>query len=94
MVCVACKTPNGIVLSGAGKSATIKGAAQVEPQERAGGYALTQNVDSDLWAAWLKNNADSALVQNNIVFAEENLEVLRVRAWSRNRVQGWNGAKP
>lgn len=90
MVCVACKLPNGIILSGNGKSAVIKGTAQVPLNERPGGYALTENVDADLWTAWAAAHADSELIQNLIVFAEENLSVLRARAFSRRNVVGFN----
>lgn len=88
-VCVACKVPNGVILSGNGKTATLKGSAQVSIHERPGGYALTENVDADLWAEWSQAHADSELIQNSIVFAEENLNVLRARAFSRARVQGF-----
>jgi hypothetical protein len=90
MVAVACKVPNGLLISGNGKQAQLRGSAQVPIQERVGGYAITENVDGDLWAAWLKANADSAVVENKIVFAEDNVAVLRARAWSRTSVRGFN----
>lgn len=93
-VCVACKVPNGLRIGGANKSALLVGSAQVPIQERVGGYALTENVDAECWAAWVKDHADSELVQNNIVFAEDNLATLRARAWARSRIQGWNGKGP
>jgi hypothetical protein len=90
---VACKLPNGLLISGAGKQATLLGPNKVEVQDRAGGYAITAGVDGALWAAWLKANAQSDVVQNSIVFAEEDLNVLKGRAWSRNKVQsGFNPA--
>jgi hypothetical protein len=87
---VACKVPNGMLISGAGRQVTLLGPNKVQVQDRAGGYAITEGVDGELWAAWLKANADSDAVRNNIVFAEEDLNVLKGRAWSRNKVQGFN----
>lgn len=36
-----------------------------------GGYALTEGVPADFWAAWLKQNADSDLVKNRMIHAHE-----------------------
>jgi hypothetical protein len=35
------------------------------------GYALTPNVSKDLYDAWAKENADSALIRNKLIFAYE-----------------------
>jgi hypothetical protein len=83
---VACKVPNGLNISGAGKQITLLGPGNLQPQDKFGGYAITPNVPNDLWEAWSKANADSALIENKIVFAEENLQTLQARAWSRARV--------
>ncbi len=34
-----------------------------------GGYAITQNVDGEFWDEWLKQNAESDLVKNKLIFA-------------------------
>lgn len=86
MLCVACKIPNGLNISGAGKSMVLTGPGNLPIQERIGGYAITLNVPNDLWDAWAKAHADSALIENKLVFAEEQVEVLKARAWSRARV--------
>jgi hypothetical protein len=39
----------------------------------AGGYALTYNVDADLWASWLAANKDTDMVRNELIFAQEKL---------------------
>lgn len=36
-----------------------------------GGYGLTPNVDAEFFDLWLKQNADSEIVQNNLIFAHE-----------------------
>lgn len=35
------------------------------------GYALTENVDADLWEKWLAQNAESDVVKNKLIFAYE-----------------------
>lgn len=50
---------------------TINGTGRREDDPRiVGGYALTHNVDADVWAEWLKANADSDLVRKNLIFAQ------------------------
>lgn len=34
-----------------------------------GGYALTHGVDAEFWEQWLKQNADSDIVKNKLIFA-------------------------
>jgi len=46
----------------------------------AGGFALTPNVDADFFNEWLKQNADSNLVKNKLIFAHEKSEVVERRA--------------
>lgn len=36
-----------------------------------GGYALTDNVDKDLWDLWLSQNKNSDMVKNGLIFANE-----------------------
>jgi hypothetical protein len=35
------------------------------------GFAVTPNVDAELFAEWMKQNADSDLVKNGLIFAHE-----------------------
>jgi hypothetical protein len=57
------------------ESVTVKGwshAQNMAPNAPlVGGYALTQNVDKDLWDAWLAANAQSDVVKNGLIFAHE-----------------------
>lgn len=44
----------------------------VQPEYRiVAGYALTEGVDKDFFDEWMKQNADSALVKNELIFAYE-----------------------
>lgn len=45
-----------------------------------GGYGITSGVDADFWNEWLKQNAESDLVKNHIVFASEKPEILERKA--------------
>ena len=36
-----------------------------------GNYAITDNIDKDLWDLWLSQNKDSAMVKNGLIFANE-----------------------
>ena len=93
---VACKVPNGLQIRGAGKECVLLGPNKApllpEPnpaklRELFGGYAVTAGVDDDLWAAWFKASADQEVVKNKLVFAEENLEVLKARAFGRAKIK-------
>lgn len=56
-----------------GERITLNGYAvpfgEIPEQQIAGGYGITHNVPADFWAEWLKQNGESDLVKNNIVFA-------------------------
>lgn len=36
-----------------------------------GEYAITDNIDKDLWTLWLSQNQNSAMVKNGLIFAHE-----------------------
>lgn len=42
---------------------------QIPDQQILSGYGITPNVPADFWEEWLKQNKDSDLVRNHIVFA-------------------------
>lgn len=54
-----------------GEPIEIKGnsAAHGVPLVLHGGYALTTNVDADVWAAWLEQNKDTDLVKKGLIYA-------------------------
>lgn len=39
------------------------------PAARGSSYAYTENVPKDFWEAWVKQNKDHAMLQNNLLFA-------------------------
>lgn len=45
-----------------------------------GGYALTPNVDAQFYAQWLKQNSDSDLIKNRVIFAQETRDHLEGQA--------------
>jgi hypothetical protein len=98
MTVVACKIPNGLTISGAGKSVTLVGWRQLSPSEMLekhnrgekqeppppGGYGFTEVAD-DLWDAWFKANAQSDMVLNGVIFGADNLAVAHVMARNNSR---------
>ena len=78
------QTPQGVrdiqVGRPTGKAAVINGTAHAPGRHRVdqsgnpvhitqSGYALTQNVDADLWESWLLFHKDHPMVQNRIIYA-------------------------
>jgi hypothetical protein len=43
------------------------------------GYALTPGVDADFWAEWLKQNKDTTMVKNNLIFAMPTREAIEAK---------------
>lgn len=50
-----------------------------------GGYGITTGVDADFFTEWMRQNADSDLVKNNIVFSHEKVEVVERKAVEHKR---------
>lgn len=74
LVTVACNVSIGIVMEAPGKeSKIIRGPAvkygEIPAFVISGGYALTPNVDADLYDAWMVANKSSDMVQNHCIFA-------------------------
>ena len=91
MIVVACKLPNGLHLDVPGKGrVTLKGVALpfgVAPEApMPGGYTLTQ-VDEEFWQAWVKNHADSDIVQKKIVFASARSDHTRGMAAEQKEIK-------
>lgn len=66
----------------------IKGCAAPfgSPIVTIGGYALTHGVDAQFFAEWLRQNADSDLVKNRLVFAHESREYISDKAEESEKV--------
>lgn len=51
-----------------------------------GGYALTRNVDVQFYAEWLRQNWDSDLIKNRIIFAQEKEDSLVGQATEQEEI--------
>ncbi len=61
----------------------------------AGGYALTHGVDQAFFTEWLKQNAESELVKNGLIFAHEKADYLTKQAQEKEAVtSGLEPLKP
>lgn len=68
---------------------------QIPPYTIVGGYALTDNVDAELWDLWLEQNAKSALVRNKQIFAYDKPEMAAGAAKEHASVRsGMEGINP
>jgi hypothetical protein len=57
-----------------------------------GGYALTYNVDAEFMSEWFRQNSESDLVKNNIVFFNDKAEAVEKRA--RDHKNTLSGLEP
>lgn len=68
-VTIGCKLPNGIHMIQGKTRVRING---WNNNEIAGlSHGITRDVPSELWEVWRKEHAESKLVKNGIIFAEE-----------------------
>jgi hypothetical protein len=65
---------------------------QIPRYQIVGGYALTPNVDADMFAKWLTDNADSDIVKNNLIGAFQNNAL--ARDWAKEHRALKNGLEP
>lgn len=61
---------------------TIRGAARrpFDDPRILGGYAITENVDADVWEKWLKDNEGCDLVKKGLIFAAPKLADVQAHA--------------
>jgi len=100
------QTPMGVrettVARPTGKACTINGNAAAPGKNRLdpsgvpvhitqGGYALTPNVDADLWESWLSHHKDHPMVVNRMIFAAKGGDV---NAISRENDARRSGMEP
>lgn len=88
-VTIGCKLPNGLLLEVGNKSVAINGSNN---SQVVGGHGITYDVDSDLWAAWLKQNADRDIVKNGFVFAHD--KAANVKAEAKEKADSKTGQEP
>lgn len=63
---IACKLPNGLTITHAGKSVTLKGA---NDPAAVGGFGVTRDVDKDWFADFVEGNGkDLPFIKNGSVF--------------------------
>lgn len=58
----------------------------------AGGYALTPNVDSDLFDLWIEQNKDADAVKNNLIYAHARQD--GAQDWAREHKATRSGLEP
>jgi hypothetical protein len=78
-----------------GQAVTIAGPGRIDRVQRgpvAAGYALTYNVDADVWEAWLAANKNTALVQNKLIIAHS--KQVEVSAEARDNEGRISGLEP
>lgn len=79
-----------------GESVTVYGPATPFGQAPrcliVGGYAITPGIDADFFAKWLKDNAESDIVKNRVVFAHEKNDVTTDKAKAQAEVK--SGMEP
>ena len=66
-VTVGCKLPHGLVLELGGVEVTING---VNSSLIVGGFGLTEGVDAAFFDAWMSANKHTAIVKNELIFAQ------------------------
>lgn len=68
-VTIGCNLPNGIVMQVGEERVRINGWNNHAIQGL--DHGITEDVPADLWEAWSKENAESKLVKNGFIFAED-----------------------
>ena len=82
VVTAGCKLPYSFMIQLNGKSAVLNGANNAKI---IGGHGITENVDAELFNAWLKENANRAIVKNGFIFAYENKADTKAAAKERSK---------
>lgn len=57
-----------------------------------GGFALTPNVDAEIWEIWKEQNKDSAIVKNGLILAHA--KTMDARAESKEKARLRSGLEP
>lgn len=76
-VTVGNKIPNGIIAELGDKRVLLRGS---NSSNVIGGHGITENVDADFFAAWLKKNAELPFVKLGFVFAHEKPQAVAAQA--------------
>lgn len=92
-VTVGCKLPSGLHLDLPGKTrVTLNGS---NASNVIGGHGITENVDADFFAAWLKAYADHPAVKSGLIFAHEKAASTAAEARDKTKnTSGFEGIDP
>lgn len=88
-VIVGCKLPHGLTIEIDGNSVTLNG---INSSTIIGGYGLTYDVDKEFFDKYLELYADTELVKNGLIFAQEKLKEARTEAEEKAGLK--NGLEP
>ena len=69
-ITVGCKLPNGLLLDVGGKTVTLNGF--MKGSNIIGGYGITENVDEELFDAWMLANKEMSVVKKGLIFKQKN----------------------
>lgn len=86
-VTVACKITNGIRIGDIvihGPKAFVDPFQNSPPPLTVGGFVLTQGIDVAVWNKWLEANKDSHMVKEGLIYADEDLDIIRQKALGDN----------
>lgn len=89
---VAFRTGERYTVKGFAVDLALLAAGRMPPYQIAGGYGLTPGVPREHWELWLKQNADSALVRNHLIFAAPSEARARSEAIEKDAVR--SGLEP
>lgn len=92
-VTVGCKLPSGLHLDIPGKGrVTLNGA---NSSNVIGGHGITENVDAEFLAAWMKMYADHPAVKAGLIFAHEKASSTTAEARDKTKNKsGFEGIDP
>ncbi|KMW73661.1 hypothetical protein TI10_05255 [Photorhabdus luminescens subsp. luminescens] len=88
-VIVGCKLPHGLTIEIDENRVTLNG---INSSTIIGGYGLTYDVDKAFFDKYLELHADTKLVKNGLIFAQEKLKEARTEAEEKAELK--NGLEP
>lgn len=97
-VVVGCKLPNGLIIEVGSPGEDNYWRVQLKGSNAAniiGGYGITENVDEDNFAKWLKKHAFMPAVKNGLIFVHGTVESARDIALERKDLKhGFEAVDP
>lgn len=97
-VVIGCKLPNGLIIEVGSPGADNYWRHQLKGSNDAriiGGFGITENVDQENFARWLKAHAFMPAVKNGLIFVHDTVESARDIALERKDVKhGFEAVDP